>query len=32
MAVFDVHLPTIIKNSKGVIVINSTVGLSGLIY
>ncbi|MCR8696657.1 MULTISPECIES: capsule biosynthesis protein [Campylobacter] len=32
MAVFDAHLPTIIKNSKAVILINSTVGLNALSY
>lgn len=32
MAIFDVHLPTVIKNSKAVVLINSTVGLNALHY
>ena len=32
MVAFDVHLPTVIKNAKAVVLINSTVGLNALHY
>jgi capsular polysaccharide export protein len=32
MVAFDVHLPTVIKNAKAVVLINSTVGLNALYY
>lgn len=32
MIAFDVHLPTVIKNAKAVVLINSTVGLNALYY
>ncbi|MEM8593943.1 MAG: hypothetical protein AAGF06_03885, partial [Pseudomonadota bacterium] len=30
--IHDVHLPTLLRGSKGVVTVNSTVGLSGVIY
>jgi capsular polysaccharide export protein len=30
--IHDLHLPTLLNHTKGVVVINSTVGLSGLIH
>jgi len=32
MVVYDVHLPTLLKHTKGTIVVNSTVGLSSLYH